>query len=188
MWDFAGALPGDATALVELTAPGTAWWADAFPGASYATRLSSSSDLLGVFEVTDTALLLRGVVSPEGGLMRTELRYDPPATVLAFPLREGDSFTSTSMVSGVTVGLATLVTERYTSTVDASGTLRTPFGETPALRVRTTLERTLGLVTSTTRQFAFVAECFGIAALAVSQPNEPAVEFTTAAELRRLAP
>ena len=62
-------------------------------------------------------------------------------------------------------------------------------GMIEALRVRTEMVRRSGLVTLTTqRQFAFVGECFGIAALVVSNPLETQVEFTAAAELRRLAP
>ena len=77
----------------------------------------------------------------------------------------------------------------YTSVVDASGTLVTPFGETPALRMRTEMTRTSGIATLTTlRQFTFVAECFGIAGLVSSNAFETSVEFTTAAEIRRLAP
>jgi hypothetical protein len=142
-----------------------------------------------VFQITDDALLLLGVVSPNPGVQQTRLTYDPPVVVLAFPLAETHTFSTTSMVTGQAVGVAALYTEQYTSVVDASGTLVTPFGSTPALRVRTEMTRTSGLATLTSsRQFTFVAECFGIAATIGSNAFESHVEFTTAAEIRRLSP
>ena len=56
------------------------------------------------------------------------------------------------------------------------------------LRVSVTLTRTLGLVTTVTRSFIFVTECFGTVANMVSQSNEAGSEWTDAAEVRRLSP
>lgn len=188
-WDYAGAYPGDHDVLVELFAPGGSWWAADFPTATHAARLSESSDNLGVFRITDDALLLLGVVSPESGVSQTRLTYDPPVAVIAFPLAIGSTFGTTSTVSGTAAGAFATYTEEYTSTVDAAGTLVTPFGEIAALRVRTEMERRSGVAVLTTqRQFTFVAECFGIAGVVVSRPFETEVEFTTAAEMRRLSP
>jgi hypothetical protein len=187
-WDYSGAYSGDRDELVELLEP-AGWWAADFPTATHAARVSASSDNLGVFQITDDALLLLGVVSPEAGLTQTRLVYDPPVTVLAFPIAEGNTFTTTSSVTGQAVGVLAAYTEEYTSIVDASGTLVTPFGETAALRVRTEMTRTSGFATLTSqRQFTFVAECFGIAAVLVSNAFETNVEFTTASEIRRLSP
>lgn len=188
-WDFSGAYAGDEDVLSELTAPGANWWAPIFPTSTHAARLSNSSDTLGVFQITDDALLLLGVVSPTAGATQTRLTYDPPVTVIAFPLQAGSTFTTTSSVSGTASGIIAAYTETYTSVVDAEGTLITPFGETPTLRMRTEMRRTSGIATLTTlRQFTFVSECFGIAALVSSNAFETNVEFTTAAEIRRLAP
>lgn len=189
-WDLSGALSGDADARVDLLDPSGAWWSADFPTATYAAQLSASSDNLGVFQVTDTELLLLGVVSPMDGLTRTNLAYDPPVTVLAFPLGMSDTWMTTSTVTGQALGVFGTYTETYTSVVDAAGTLVTPLGTIEnVLRVRTDMERTSGLVPITSsRTFAFVAECFGTAATITSQPNETHVEFTTAAEVRRLAP
>lgn len=189
VWDFTGPYTGDADALVELTEPGGAWWAAEFPEATHATRLSQSSDNLGVFQITDDALLLLGVVSPTDGFNRTRLTYDPPIVVLAFPLRRGDTFSTTSTVSGQALGAIAAYTETYESVVDNEGTMRTPFGDIEVLRVRTEMERTSGLATLTTlRQYAFVGECFGTAGLITSEAFETETEFTDAAEIRRLAP
>jgi hypothetical protein len=187
-WDLSGALAGDHTELVELQALTGAWFAPVFAGATYAARLSDTEELLGVFEVTPDALLLRGVVSPAGGLTRTELSYDPPVTVLAFPIALDGTWTTTSTVTGLALGVASFYTESYESQVDAGGTLRTPYGDFDVLRVRVRMVRTVGVVPTVTRSFLFVAECFGTVAAATSQPNEPNVEFTDAAEVRRLTP
>ncbi len=189
-WDYTGSYPGDEDVLVELQAPGANWWAAEFPTATHAARLAQSSTNLGIFQITDDALLLLGVASPTPGTFtQTLLTYDPPVTVLAFPLESGDTFSTTSTVSGQAAGVAVFYTEEYSSVVDAAGTLRTPFGDVEALRVRTEMTRTSGLATLTSqRQFTFVGECFGIAAVITSGAFESDVEFTDAAEIRRLAP
>lgn len=189
-WDYTGSYPGDADVLVELQAPGANWWAAEFPTATHAARLAQSSTNLGIFQITDGALLLLGVASPEPGTFtQTLLTYEPAVTVLAFPLENGDTFSTTSTVSGQAAGVAVFYTETYSSVVDAAGELRTPFGDVEALRVRTEMTRTSGLATLTSqRQFTFVGECFGIAAVITSDAFETEVEFTTASEIRRLAP
>jgi len=187
-WDLSGALAGDADALVQLLDPAGTWWTERYPDATYAAQLSSESELLGVFRATDAALLLLGVVSPEDGLFATRLTYDPPVTVLAFPVAAEGSWRTDATVSGLSLGVIAAYSEEYTSTVDGRGTLATPFGDFPVLRVRTDLDRTLGLSATTTRTFAFVAECFGTVATVTSQSNPSALEFSDAAEVKRLAP
>jgi hypothetical protein len=187
-WDLSGPLAGDHLQLVETQPLAGSWFASKFPGASYAARLSDSQSLLGVFEITSAALLLKGVVSPEDGLQKTELVYDPAVTVLAFPLEEGKTWQTTSTVSGFAQGVLASYTEKYDYAVDAHGELKTPFGSFQVLRTRVVLTRTIGLITTTLRTFLFSAECFGTVASIVSQDNEPNTEFSKASELRRLAP
>jgi hypothetical protein len=187
-WDLSGTLAGDRDAEVATLPVDGAWWAPAFPAATHAARLADGEELLGVFRATDAALLLLGVVSPEGGFARTELAYDPPVTVLSFPLAPGKTWSTDAGVSGLALGWAAAYRELYESEVDAAGELVTPFGAFPVLRVRVRLARTVGIQTTTVRTFAFAAECFGGVATVVSGENEPAVEFTRAAEARRLAP
>jgi hypothetical protein len=189
-WDLAGALPGDQTLMVETQAIAGAWYADKFPGASYAARLGLDSDLLGVFEVKDQALLLRGVVSPTDGVFMTRLVYDPPVPVLAFPLQEGDNWSVKSEVTGWSQGalIAGFTTESYTVNVDAHGKLATPYGTFPVLRIRVLLERQVGYIKTVIRSFIFAAECYGMVATVRSGEGEAKAEFTKAAEVRRLAP
>jgi hypothetical protein len=187
-WDLSGALAGDHARSVDTLAMGGAWYAPSFAGASYASRLSDSSELLGVFEVGASALSLRGVVSPMDGVTKTNVAYTPSATLMQYPMKEGSKWTTTSTVQGTASGVASYYTEQYACEVDAHGTMKTPFGTFDVLRVRTTLTRTVGVVPTVTRSFAFVAECFGTVATIASLPNEPQVEFTLAAEVGRIAP
>ena len=187
-WDFTQMLSGDQSVIVETLQPTGQWWSNDFAGATYASRLSQSADLLGVFEVTADALLLRGVVSPTDGFTSTNLKYDPPVTVLAFPMKKGDTWTTASTVSGTASGVFSLYYENYDSEVDVAGTAKTPYAEFPVLRVGTDLTRTVGALVTTTRTYSFVAECFGPVATVVSNTNEFGTEFSSAAEVRRLSP
>lgn len=188
MWDLAGELPGDHDIIVEALDPEDWWFAGAYPDATYAARLSDTDDLMGVFQATEDALLLLAVVSPDDGLLRTQLDYVPPAKVLEFPLEPGQAWESTSTVSGFTSGTPTLATETYTSEVDAEGTLETPYATFAVLRVRTHLQRLANGVPWSERQVLFVTECFGTIASVRSAPFESAPEFSEAVEVRRLAP
>jgi hypothetical protein len=188
-WDLTGQLAGDADVDVELVSPAGTWWESVFPNATYAVTLVAGSDLQGVFAVGANDVKLLGVVSPEAGTFRTELEYDPPATLLSIPFGAGSTWMSTSTVSGLAQGVVTAFTERYASRVDQVGTMKTPYGEFPVVRIATDLTRTQGLATlSTSRTFAWAAECFGSVATVSSEPFESSAEFTSAAEVRRLIP
>ncbi len=189
-WSLLGPFAGDRDVLVELRDPSGAWFSADFPGATYVTELTGESDLLGVFEVTGDALLLRGVASPESGLTDTRLRNEPAVGTLRFPLREGNRWTDEVDVTGRALGVVTTYDERYESVVDAAGELETPFGTFEVLRVRTELTRDngFGVVLSRVRTYAFVSECFGTVAVVRSRESEIATERFVAAEVRRLAP
>ncbi len=187
-WDLSMQLSGDADQTLTLASPSGAWWASDFANATYSTTLSSSSDLVGVFQVTASEVELLGVVSPDQG-SGTELTYDPPAKILAIPFKAGDTWNSSSTVSGTASGVISAYTEKYTSTVDQVGTMTTPYGMFPVLRVATDLTRTEGAATLTTnRTFSWNAECFGAVATITSQDFETKAEFTNAAEVERIAP
>ena len=188
-WDLSVALANDADTMVALTSPAGAWWQPDFAAASYATVLASGSDLAGVFHAEPDGVTLLGVVSPAAGSFKTELTYDPPAKILALPMAAGDTWTSTSTVTGTAQGAFTTYTEKYTSRVDQVGTMKTPYGTFPVVRVATDLLRTSGFATlASSRSFAWVAECFGTIATITSNNLESGSEFTSAAEVRRLAP
>lgn len=186
-WDFSGDLTGDTRSLVETQKITDKWFAADFKTASYATKLSESTTLLGVFEITPSALKLRGVVSPEEGATRTNVAYTPPPDILAFPLEPGKTWTTNATVSGLVSGVFLTYTEKYDSTVDAKGTLKTPLGTFTVLRVKTTLTKTVGVLVTTIRSFAWVTECYGTVATATSSDNETNAEFTRSSELKRIS-
>jgi len=187
-WSLTATLPGDADRDVVLAAPGAAWWAPDFPTASYATELSAGSDLSGVFSIDDTRVRLLGVVSPAGGVTRTEITYDPPVDVMRLPMATDAAWTVNTTATGVVSGVAAAYAERYVNAVDAIGTLATPYGEFPVVRLAVDFRQTVGAVVTTRRSFAFVAECFGTVGTIVSQDYEAGAEFTDASEVRRLVP
>jgi hypothetical protein len=186
-WDFAGALEGDDDVTLALGDPTGAWWQDEFPSATYAARLSVDSDLLGLFATGDD-LLLVGVVSPEAGIYRTELTYDPPVAVLDLPLEPGAEWETNATVSGLAEGGTVYYGERYESRADAVGTADTPYGDFPVVRVATDLTRNFGGPVVTLRSFAFVSECYGTVVTISSHEYDDGAELDEAAELWRLAP
>ncbi len=187
-WDLSPALPGDQNTIVETLPVTGTWYAGSFPTATYATKLSVSSDLLGVFRSGNSALELLGVVSPSSGSSQTNVSYTPPAATLQFPLQSTSKWSTTSNITGTASGIQVFYSEKYDSQVDAKGTLKTPFGTFPVLRVRIILTHTVGLLATVTRTFAFVTDCFGTVASITSQSNEQSTEFTSAAEVKRIAP
>ena len=187
-WDLSVALPNDASVLVETMPLTGKWYAPKFSNATYAAQLRKSSDLVGVFETTPGSLTLRGVVSPAEGLYRTELTNNPPVAMLQFPLTVGTTWNSDTTVSGFAQGVLSTYTEKYAAQVDAAGELVTPLGTFEVQRVRIDLTRTIGLLVTTSRTYAFITECYGNVASIASKDNEKDVEFTRAAEVRRIAP
>jgi hypothetical protein len=187
-WDLATALPGDTSEPLRTLDMTGAWYADSFPTATYAAKLSSTSDLLGIFRLSVNGLWLLGIASPDSGLSQTKVTYDPPFPVLPLPLKQGDRWQLTTTAMGFFEGVYSFWTESYDSTVTARGELLTPLGTFPVLRVSTGLDRTVGLLVTRTRSHAFVSECFGTVATVTSEPGETATEFISASEIRRLSP
>lgn len=187
-WDLSVSLPGDHLSLLETLPLAGQWFEADFAAGTYAARLSEDSALYGVFEVTDAALLLLGVVSPSDGPTKTSLAYDPPVVVLSFPLEEQKTWSTDATVTGFAQGVYGVYYESYDTVVDARGDLVAPFGTFDALRTRVDLVRTVGALVTTQRTFAFVTECFGTVATMVSQPGESGGEFSDVAEIRRLSP
>lgn len=189
-WDFSGALAGDAARLVETRALAGTWFESEFPNASYYTELDKSTGLLAIFGVTAEGLFLQGVVSPEDGFSSTRVRYEPAVKVLAFPMRLGDSWTTSTVASGRYSGvLLGYQQETYDSTVDRAGDAVTPYATFDSLRVRTVMHRAINYFpTLTLRTFSWVTECFGTIATVQSEDNETSTDFTRVAEARRLSP
>jgi hypothetical protein len=189
-WDLSGTLAGDHDTMVATAPLAGTWFASQFSSGQFITPLSGAgvTDLLGIYAATENTLQILGAASKDSGLTQTQLTYEPPVDTLAFPLHIGQHWETRSTVTGTANGLPVLFTDVWKADVDAKGDLVTPYGTFPVLRVRLQLARTVGLLTTTTTTYGFVAECFGTVATATSKSNESVLEFTTAAEVRRLAP
>ena len=191
-WDYAKSFPGDHPKVVELESMDGQWFKPDFPEADYAMKLAGDAEELGVFDIRSEGLFMLGVVSPEDDGATTKISYDPAVAVLKFPLNEGETWKTETTASGSHRTWAPYgglsYQETYTNQVDARGTLKTPYGEFDALRVRTKLEResTFNVPLATVRTFSFVAECFGTVATIRSDDDPDKTEFEHAAEIRRL--
>jgi hypothetical protein len=189
-WDFSGALASDQNQIISTLSPTGTWWGSSFATATYGTTLSSTATTLGVFDYGANALTLIGVVSPTSdGVTETKLTYATPIPILNFPLHNGQTWSTTSTVTGTLDGVLSDYTEEYDSSVDAVGTVKTPYGTFAALRVNTLLTQAS---INKTRTYAWVTGCFGTIAKATSATTStgtaPGENFTQAAELERLAP
>ncbi len=196
--EVGGTTTTDLVATVPLAG---LWFASdpAFADATYVTPLGEfaipwvcSQTQLGVFQKTDSALVLLGVVSEreEDG---TKLLYDPPVELARFPMQVGTTWTTETTATGPLCNspLDYVIDQTYENSVDRAGRVVTPYGEfLDVLRVNTLFTRHLGLgVTYTTvRTHTFYAECFTTVALFRSEELETAAEFDDPAEVRRLAP
>jgi hypothetical protein len=188
IWDFTGALSGDADVTVQTDAIANAWYASSFATASYATPLSPTTTLLGVFRFGGGELALEGVVSPSQQGAYTNVSYSPEAIAIQFPLTMNATWNSNSTVSGTASGVPVVYYEQYQSKVDAHGVAKTPYGDFPVLRIATVLTKTVGATVTIVRTYGFFAECATQVASIVSQPDEPNAEFSNASLVERLAP
>lgn len=187
-WDLSGTMNQDSTAVVTPTPPSEFWFGENAPDSTYVTVLSYANETYGVFTLTDDALYLDGIASFEEGLFSTQLGFDPPVPMLQFPIQEGDSWEVETTVSGLFNGSWTTYLETYTAQIDKAGTLTTPMGEFPVLRLNTGVDRWIGLLNTKNRSMGFVAECYGVVATVSSELDETASEFTQASQVLRITP
>ncbi len=185
-WD----LSSTAGEVHQLTIESVAdkWFAAHFPDATYATTTDVASGTLGVFKVTDEALLLLGYASPEQG--RTLLVYDQPVATLHFPVRLGDAWVTGATIKGGTLeGTPFASRDTYRISVDARGAAVLPYLRFPnTLRIHVELSEALPGGQSVLRiQHLFFHECYGELGRMVSQTGETDPSFQQAAEFRRLA-
>ena len=149
--------------------------------------MTTTRPLVAVWRRWSPRLSLLGVVTPDtpDAGAQTEITYATPIVTLAFPLQKAATWTTTSNVTATVSGIPTYYIETYTSTIDATGTLKTPFGTFKVLRIGVVLARN---TVTTVRSFVFITECFTTVARVVSTNFETAAEFTNAAEIQRLSP
>jgi hypothetical protein len=164
------------------------WFASSFPNATYVTTADLGSDTLGIFRVTDDALLILGFASRAPN--QTLLVYDAPIASLHFPIQQGDAWvTGAKIVNGTLNGAPFASSDTYRISVDAKGRATLPFlAFDNTLRVHVELSQALpGGVAVTHIQYLFFHECYGELGRMVSNPGETDPNFTTASEFRRLA-
>ena len=205
VWDLLH-VNGSTDDLLVSTEESDGWWFSDDPAFADATYVAPMGDFalslgamevcsqqqFGVFQVTDNALLVLGLVSEheEDG---TKLIYDPPLPMLKFPMEDGDSWVVETTASGPLCNSWVDYNVRQTAEtdVDAWGTVRTPFGDFEnVLRVNTLLRRHMGVGVMPTqiRTHLFVAECFTSIATIVSEEGETDADFDRVHEVRRLTP
>jgi hypothetical protein len=186
-WDFSAPISNERKVFDQLIAPGSAWWAAEFSGATHAQKLDDSSAMVGVYRATPTALELLGVASEQSGASQTLLKYATPIEVLKFPLMTGSSWTSESDVSGTAQGLFFAAHEKYVLSVDLRGNTKVPAGVFDTLRLRIGYTQTYGFLVTTRITYLHLAECYGAVARVRSRDNESMSDFTQASEYRRLS-
>jgi hypothetical protein len=187
-WELDKPFAGEKKVRVETKSLIGSWFDKDFSGATYTTRLTQSSDLLGVFERTSGELLLRGIASPESSFNATKVTYAKPVGVLQFPLKPGKNWSAESQVTGTYLGVFTTYSEKYENAVDAEGTLKTAFGTFRVLRVSTVLTKTVGITRTVTRSQSYLSECYGVVANISAETSETNADFSKVSELSRLVP
>lgn len=186
LWDFSS-LGGELYPLSLATA-GDRWFAPSFPAAEYAARLDPREPVLGVYDASDTEVVLLGAAG-EDETSGTLLVYDQPVALLRFPLALGASWSTEALVvDGRVGGVPVASRDRYDVTVDAVGEMRLGILTfASAVRVRVELTQAFPAGPGVRRiQYLWLAECYGEIARATSRDGEIDPAFGEAAELRRL--
>ena len=203
VWDFEEVDGDDFVEELEIHDPDEFWFGDEFPEATYAARLSAAEDELGIYQVTDDALLLLGLATPHGPESdddHTHIEYDPEIDVLSFPFEVGDTWETEVEASGEYAEVSSYSghDETYRVEVDDAGEVITPYATFDVLRVYTVREHPTSDILDPcwyniylscdveTRVVSYVAECFGTVARVISHEDEGDEEFNDAAEVMRL--
>ncbi len=191
VWDFGTDYVDDQA--LKLAANGLAgkWYALSFSTGSFVSSIDAAQTLDGVYRRDDTGLYLLGIASkteaPAEG--KTLLVYDAPIKILAFPLAPGARWISVGNVAGGTIrGLPYAGKDTYEVEDDGVGRLVLvdfTFEQAHRVRTKVTVSPAAGAAVSR-RQVSWFMECFGEVARAPGKDNDPTVDFTVAAELRRL--
>jgi len=195
VWDFSEQAASDERVQASVSPLVDHWYEASFPGGQFvlATDFGAGSNVDGIYSLDDEGLWLHGVASreedPPAGT--TLLPYDRPVAVYRFPMQPGDAWTEVGVLSGGQLaGLPYNGTDTYEVEVDGTGRLDLPyisFEQTYRVRIHVVVAPAVGGVTTSRRQVSFLFECFGEVAQVTSRVDEPARDFGTAAEIRRLA-
>jgi hypothetical protein len=191
IWDFSDERADDQVVALGPIALAAQWYAASFPAGQFVVDAGAGLD--GVYHQDDRALWLDGTAShePSPAAGQTLVRYAEAVAALRFPIADGQSYSTTAPLVGVTInGLPFNGSDKIDVDVTGSGRLDVPYVEfSPVVRVRTHVVRapTTGTPTVGRRTTIFVFECFGEVTRAESKPDETNPDFTTASYLRRFA-
>jgi hypothetical protein len=184
VWDLSNAT-GSPTSFT--LAPPAGWYAPHFPDARYVAPMDAQATNLGLFTVTDGALLNYGYASQSQNT--TLAVYDHPLALVQFPIADGQSYTQQGTIwNGTFNGIPFSSLDIYRIQTGPVGTLVLPNLRLPnTIRVRTDLSQSLpGGLTQTHIQYSFFHECLGEVARMTSNADELNANFQTGAELRIL--
>jgi len=188
-WNLAQAFDGETDVSVAIVDPATQWFAEYYPDATYARPLGQGSNpedgLLGVFKDEEDGVYLLGFVSPTSDGLKTQLTYDPPAKFLAFPIQEGASWETEVAVAGFFLCNPLAATENWHGAFQLDGSVGTPAGTFPAVRVVVGLYRWVGASFYLDVRHLFLVECQGVVGEVQGHDNDGGPELVTAEEIRR---
>lgn len=194
VWDWSTKDSGDQLVHVSAAKLADQWYAAEFAQGQFVVPFDLAGSTDAIYRQDDKGLYLLGLAShnpapPEG---KTLLPYAQPVLTLQLPLQVGAKWNAVGKTlagKGILHGLPFASVDTYTISVDGAGRLELPdITLTQALRVRTLVQVVpVAGITTTRRQVSYLFECLGEVARAASQNNEPSEDFTTAAEVRRLA-
>lgn len=191
VWDLSTDLADDQEIVVTPETIEGKWYAGSFPADVFITPFDAGARTDSVGRLDETGLYLHGLASreenpPEG---QTLLVYDPPITVLQFPIRPGSSYESTgAILNGTLRGIPYAGSDTYEVVVDATGQLELPqltFEQAHRVRTRVTVAPSVG-APQVQHQVSYFFECFGEVARATSELDETDPFFAVASEVRRL--
>ena len=193
VWDFSKDYADDAKIEIAATSLVGRWYQASFPDGQWVAPADAAESTEGVYSADDQAIYLHGLASkeenPAAPLGKTLIAYKQKVAVYRFPLELGASWISVGEVENAMAnGLPYTGTHTYEVKDDGTGELQLhDFTFTQAHRIRTTLTITGPIGADVVkRQTGFVSECFGEVLRATAAVDEPNVDFTQAAELRRV--
>jgi hypothetical protein len=192
IWDFSPSLATDVPTTIQASALEGKWYVASFPGGQWSAPVDVAGSIEGVYSADSAAIYLLGLASadpaPKEG--KTLVVYGAPVALYRFPIKADASWISTGTVTGGMLrGLAYAGTDTYESADVAVGQVLLhdyTFTQVHRVRTKATVTPSVGQA-AVTRQDSFLFECFGEVVRATSKVGEASDDFTTAAELRRLA-
>jgi len=186
--DLSAEYDGEAKQAVTAEPIAGQWFASDFPADGIVVQLSRIGDTFAILRSTENAISLLGIASELED--HTLLKYQSPIDLYRFPMREGDSWQQESAVLGTLASVPYNGSDQYRVAVGSRVSVSLPHLRfTSARRVQTSITSDSGAagVVVTRQQVSLLSECFGEVTRVVSQDNESATNFTTAAELWRFS-